>query len=154
MGFLGLGVFYIVEYIIKSINKKAKKPLNEKIAKIISSAFGAAFTVIFNTILVLVMIWLLYKGQNIGGTVISFEFILSLITINFAIEVVVTTLLTPPIVYALDKYVKASTLNVVTQNDIDMEEYFANKYNEQIDNANQSVEPQTDVENKEIETKN
>lgn len=120
IGVLGLCVFKVVEKVLNVINKKAKKPLNDRVCKIISSAFCSAFTVFFNTLLVLSMIWILFAGDNINGTVISKEFIFGLITLNFLLEIVVTTLIAPPIVYAVDKFLKGHNLSVVTQADLQM----------------------------------
>ena len=65
----------------------------------VSSALG----VCANTALVLGMIWLLYKGKTVGDSAITPEFMMGLISLNFVIEVIVMTALTPPIVYAIRK---------------------------------------------------
>ena len=49
------------------------------------------------------MIWLLYKGKTVGDSAITPEFMMGLISLNFVIEVIVMTALTPPIVYAIRK---------------------------------------------------
>lgn len=120
IGALGLCVFKLVELAINAINKKVKKPLNERVCKLISGAFCSAFTVFFNTLLVLSMIWIMFKGQNINGTVISKEFVLGLITLNFVLEIVLTTIIAPPIVYAVDKFLKANQKSLITESDLQM----------------------------------
>lgn len=56
-----------------------------------------------NTALVLGMIWLLYGGKTVGDSAITPEFMSALVSVNFVIEAVVMTVLTPPIVYAIRK---------------------------------------------------
>ena len=52
--------------------------------------------------LVLGMIWLLYGGKTVGDSAITPEFMSAMISINFVIEAITFTLLTPPIVYAIN----------------------------------------------------
>lgn len=75
-----------------------KKPL----AVVIDGVSGA-LGVCANTALVLGMIWLLYKGRTVGDSAITPEFMMGLVSLNFVIEVIVMTVLTPPIVYAIRK---------------------------------------------------
>lgn len=75
-----------------------KKPL-----RVFIDGFSSALGVAANTALVLGMIWLLYKGKTVGDSAITPEFMMGLVSLNFVIEVVVMTLLTPPVVYAIRK---------------------------------------------------
>ena len=54
-----------------------------------------------NTAAVLGMIWLLYGGKTVGDSAITPEFMMGMISINFVIEIIAFTLLTPPVVYAV-----------------------------------------------------
>lgn len=73
-----------------------------KAAKIAIDAVCAAVGVVANTALVLGMIWLLYGGKTVGDSAITPEFMSAMISINFVIELIAFTLLTPPIVYAIN----------------------------------------------------
>lgn len=75
-----------------------KKPL-----AIVIDGVSSALGVCANTALVLGMIWLLYNGKTVGDSAITPEFMMGLVSLNFVIEVVVMTVLTPPIVYAIRK---------------------------------------------------
>lgn len=72
-----------------------------KAAKLAIDAVSAATGVVSNTALVLGMIWLLYGGKTVGDSAITPEFMSAMISINFVIELITFTLLTPPIVYAI-----------------------------------------------------
>lgn len=72
-----------------------------KAAKLAIDAFAAAVGVVTNTATVLGMIWLLYGGKTVGDSAITPEFMMGMISINFVIEIIVFTLLTPPVVYAV-----------------------------------------------------
>lgn len=81
------------------INRNAvKKPL-----AIVIDGVSSALGVCANTALVLGMIWLLYKGKTVGDSAITPEFMMGLVSLNFVIEIIVMTVLTPPIVYAIRK---------------------------------------------------
>ena len=73
-----------------------------KAAKIAIDAVSSAIGVVSNTALVLGMIWLLYGGKTVGDSAITPEFMSAMISINFVIEAITFTLLTPPIVYAIN----------------------------------------------------
>lgn len=66
-------------------------------------AVSSAMGVLSNTALVLGMIWLFYGGKTVGDSAITAEFMMGLVSLNFVIEVIVMTVLTPPIVYAIRK---------------------------------------------------
>lgn len=70
------------------------------------SAVSAALATITNTLLVLLFMYLLYNGKTLkNGTAISNEVIAGLISVNFVIEIVVFTILIPPITFALRRVV-------------------------------------------------
>lgn len=69
----------------------------------LASFFATAFGVLTNTFFVGLMSVLLFAGKKYGDGVISAKFLLSLFSINFAIEIVVFSILCPPIVYAIRK---------------------------------------------------
>ena len=68
-----------------------------------TDALASAFGVMANTALVLGMIWLFYGGKTIGDSAINAEFMAGLVSVNFVIEVIVMTVLTPPIAFAIRK---------------------------------------------------
>ncbi len=72
-----------------------------KAAKLAIDAVSSAVGVVSNTALVLGMIWLLYGGKTVGDSAITPEFMSAMISINFVIELIAFTLLTPPIVFAI-----------------------------------------------------
>ncbi|MEG1394484.1 MAG: hypothetical protein RSD04_01910 [Clostridia bacterium] len=84
----------------KNIVVNSKQMLASKNAV---SAVSALSGVLTNTLLVGVMAVVCYHGKVIGGTAISIEFILGLFSVNFVIEAIAFSLLTPPIVFALNK---------------------------------------------------
>lgn len=102
--FVGL-VAWVAYKVMSRATKKIKSPL---LAHTISSAVSAASAVLTNTGLVLSMIWAFYGGKNVGETAITATYMMGLISINFAIEIVVCTLLTPPIAYAIRKSLNKS----------------------------------------------
>ncbi len=75
----------------------------ERTREIVVYAVSAALGVCANTALVLGMIWLLYKGETVGDSAITPEFMAGLVSLNFVIEVIVMTIATPPIAYAIRK---------------------------------------------------
>ena len=75
----------------------------ERTREIVVYAVSAALGVCANTALVLGMIWLLYKGKTVGDSAITPEFMAGLVSLNFVIEVIVMTIATPPIAYAIRK---------------------------------------------------
>lgn len=85
-----------------SVNEKAPFTL-KKPWRVLIDGVSAALGVCANTALVLGMIWLLYRGKTVGDSAITPEFMMGLVSLNFVIEVVVMTVLTPPIVYAIRK---------------------------------------------------
>lgn len=106
IAFLGYVIYKGIIRLSRRICDKNKSRKNsEKLINLIASAIGSAFTVLFNTLFVLLMIYALYYGKDVGGTAISTEFIMGLISINFVVEIVGTTLLAPPIVLVVGKYV-------------------------------------------------
>lgn len=74
-----------------------------KLLRSVIDGVSCAVGVCTNTALVLGMIWLLYGGKTVGDSAITPEFMMGLVSLNFVIELVVFTLLTPPIVYAIRK---------------------------------------------------
>lgn len=114
IAFLGLLVYNGVKKLIAFIEIKAKrtKTIDVRLTKLIASSIGSAITVFFNTAFVLLAIYFFYFGKDVGGTAISTEFIMGLISINFAVEIVGTTIIAPPIVLVVGKYVENLRLTV------------------------------------------
>lgn len=79
---------------------------NKKGSKVIASFFGTMAGVITNTVLVVAMMWALYYNREISGTVISKEFLSGLLALNFVIEITVCSIISPPIVIAVQKMIK------------------------------------------------
>lgn len=100
-------------------DKSKSKKVSDKLINLIASAIGSAFTVLFNTLFVLLMIYALYYGKDVGGTAISTEFIMGLISINFAVEIIGTTLLAPPIVLVVGKYVANLKMTVADSDSLE-----------------------------------
>ena len=107
-------VFKLSQIIISKIDKKLKKPLNKYVSKSISIALGAIFVVFLNTLLVLSMIWILYNGAVDDIK----KVIMGLITINFVVEIIVTPIISIPIVFAVEKFLKRNRKQVITDKDI------------------------------------
>lgn len=135
IGVVMYGVYWLSELCFKKINIKRSKPLNVYATKCTSTALGAIFGVLFNTFFVLLMILVLYYGKNVGDRIINKEVILGFITINFVVEIIVTPLLSAPIVFAVDKFLKKNQKQVVTESDlIDYEMQQENKRKAVCDN--------------------
>ncbi len=147
IGVVMYGVYWLSELCFKKINSKRSKPLNAYATKCTSTALGAIFGVLFNTFFVLLMILVLYYGKNVGDRIINKEVILGFITINFAVEIIVTPLLSAPIVFAVDKFLKKNQKQVVTEADlIDYEMQQENEKNVICDN-NVSVNERDNLDN-------
>lgn len=86
----------------EAAESKRKNAL-ERTRTIVIDAVSAALGVCANTALVLGMIWLFYKGKTVGDSAITPEFMAGLVSLNFVIEVIVMTVATPPIAYAIRK---------------------------------------------------
>lgn len=86
----------------KSERKDIRKAMPKLLRSVIDGV-SCAIGVCTNTALVLGMIWLIYGGKTVGDSAITPEFMMGLVSLNFVIELVVFTLLTPPIVYAIRK---------------------------------------------------
>lgn len=88
---------------------KAVAKMLPRLPKIFSYAAGACFGVITNTVGVLGMILLFYNGRMMsGGSAITFPWVMGIVVSNSILEVVVCTLVTPPIVLALTKALKTA----------------------------------------------
>ncbi len=80
-----------------------RKSALERTREIVVYAISSALGVCANTALVLGTIWLFYKGKTVGDSAITPEFMAGLVSLNFVIEVIVMTVATPPIAYAIRK---------------------------------------------------
>lgn len=118
IGVVAYGVYSLVEFVFKKCNAKREKALNEYLTKSISTSLGAIFAVFFNTLLVLAMIWIVFNGKQFGDINVNKAYILSLISINFVVEIIVTPALSVPVVFAVDKFLKRNQKQVVTDEDI------------------------------------
>lgn len=67
------------------------------------SAFSTAVGVFVNTLFVGIFTLIFFSGTTLGKTTISVDYILGWFGLNFGIEIVAFSLLTPPIVLALKK---------------------------------------------------
>ncbi len=92
---IGVVAFYVA---------KAIFVLFPKLPKLFGYAAGAMAGVITNTVGVLGMILLFYNGRILGGgSAISFQWVSGIIISNSILEIIVCTVVTPPIVIALKK---------------------------------------------------
>ena len=122
----------------RELNNKIKKPINEYVKKSISTVLGAIFVVFFNTLFVLSMIWILYNGKTFGEVFVNKTFIMGLVTINFVVEIIVTPILSVPVAFAVDKFLKKNKKQVVTDKDI---EYLENiNYIESVDKDYKNID--------------
>lgn len=80
-----------------------KTRLKPALSHTISSTVSAGLAVVTNTGLVLAMIWAFYNGQTVGDTAITAEFMMTLVSVNFVIELIGGMLITPPISLAVRK---------------------------------------------------
>lgn len=95
---IGVVAFYVA---------KGVTLLLPKLPKLFSYASGACFGVITNTVGVLGMILLFYNGRMLGGgSAITLPWICGIVISNSILEIIVCTLVTPPIVLALQKVLK------------------------------------------------
>ena len=78
-------------------SKKAKEILARQGIHLVSTALG----VITNTVFVAIFTLIFFNGTTLGNTIINVEYILAWIGLNFAIEVVSFSLITPPITLAI-----------------------------------------------------
>lgn len=86
-----------------AVNAKKENYSLEKGWQVVIDGVACALGVCTNTALVLGSIWLFYGGKTVGQSAITPEFMMGMVSINFVIEVVVFTILTPPIAYAIRK---------------------------------------------------
>ena len=117
IGVLGLAVYKLCIYITNNIENRGAK-INRKVATVVSSGIGGAFTVMFNTLFVLSSMWILFGGRTVAGTSITLEFIIGLVSINFVIEMLGTAIVTPPIVWALTRFITQSSKVPLTDSEI------------------------------------
>ena len=84
---------------IKNIekSKKAKEILARQGIHLVSTALG----VITNTLFVAIFTLIFFNNTSLGGTIINVEYIRAWFGLNFAIEVVAFSLITPPITLAI-----------------------------------------------------
>lgn len=80
-----------------------RSPRKVKAVRGVADGVSSLLGVCTNTALVLGMIWLIYGGKTVGDSAITPEFMSALVSVNFVIEAVVMTVLTPPIAYAIRK---------------------------------------------------
>lgn len=78
------------------------KKLFPKLPPVISYGVGAAAGVIINTVGVLGMILALYHGRTLSiGSAINMQFISAIVIANSLLEILICTVITPPIVLAI-----------------------------------------------------
>ena len=78
-------------------SKKTKEILARQGIHLVSTALG----VITNTVFVAIFTLIFFNGTTLGNTIINVEYILAWFGLNFAIEVVAFSLITPPITLAI-----------------------------------------------------
>lgn len=85
-----------------SKSQEGKKRAKEILADQFIYAFSAALGVVTNTLFVAIFTLLFFNGTSIAqNTVVTVEYVLAWFGVNFAVEVVSFSLITPPIVLAL-----------------------------------------------------
>ena len=77
--------------------KKAKEIAVRQVIYLVSTALG----VITNTLFVAIFTLIFFNNTSLGNTIINVEYILAWFGLNFAIEVVAFSLITPPIATAI-----------------------------------------------------
>lgn len=89
---------------ISSCEKRGEQPKNKReiLTNQIIYAASAALGVVTNTLFVAIFTLIFFNGTSIAqNTVVTVEYVLAWFGVNFAIEVVSFSLITPPIVLAL-----------------------------------------------------
>lgn len=102
---IGVVVFFVNKLIGIIISKltvgsKTVKILEKYAQSYVSSAIG----VLTNTGFVLLMIWAFYANKTVADVIIGADFMMGLVSINFFIEIIIVSVITPPIVYAIKRY--------------------------------------------------
>ena len=77
--------------------KKAKEIAVRQVVHLMSTALG----VITNTVFVAIFTLIFFNNTSLGNTIINVEYILAWFSLNFGIEVVAFSLITPPIATAI-----------------------------------------------------
>ena len=77
--------------------KKAKEIAVRQVVHLVSTALG----VITNTVFVAIFTLIFFNNPSLGNTIINVEYILAWFSLNFGIEVVAFSLITPPIATAI-----------------------------------------------------
>ena len=77
--------------------KKAKEIAVRHVVHLVSTALG----VITNTVFVAIFTLIFFNNTSLGNTIINVEYILAWFSLNFGIEVVAFSLITPPIATAI-----------------------------------------------------
>ena len=77
--------------------KKAKEIAVRQVVHLVSTALG----VITNTMFVAIFTLIFFNNTSLGNTIINVEYILAWFSLNFGIEVVAFSLITPPIATAI-----------------------------------------------------
>lgn len=119
--FIGLTTYYSGKFVGFLLSKSKK--LNSKLSDSIKYGVSGAVGVCTNTTLVLGMMYLIFRGQTIGGVNIGWALIVFIISTNFVIELVVTTILCIPISLAVNKIIRIKTPNTSVKTDVIVEKY-------------------------------
>ena len=77
--------------------KKAKEIAVRQVVHLVSTALG----VVTNTVFVAIFTLIFFNNTSLGNTIINVEYILAWFSLNFGIEVVAFSLITPPIATAI-----------------------------------------------------
>ena len=81
----------------KNKSKKAKEIAVRQAIRFVSTALG----VITNTLFVAIFTLIFFNNTTLGNTIINVEYVLAWFSLNFAVEVVAFSLVTPPITLAI-----------------------------------------------------
>lgn len=94
----------LLTYISYTLMLKALKKFgNDKVKVLASSFVSSVIGILTNTVLVLGLMFALYNGTNYSGVTINAAFIWSIVLSNSVVELCVCSIVTPPIVYGLNR---------------------------------------------------
>ncbi len=111
---IGVLVFSVSKLIDKIILQlKVGSKMVRFLEKYAQSFIVSAVGVVTNTGFVLLMIWTFYANKTVSDVIIGKEFMMGLISINFFIEILLVSIITPPIVYAIRRYLHFNKENKI-----------------------------------------
>ena len=81
--------------------KRARTAIQEGVLNQLIYALSAGLGVVTNTLFVAIFTLVFFNGTSIAQTVVTVEYVLAWFGVNFAVELVSFSLITPPIVLAI-----------------------------------------------------